>query len=541
MNQSLRRWTAVFSIFLHLSLVLNPVFAQTTAASTPEQGRCRLKSQVCVDGPGTKDINGVKVHRDCWEYSNTYECLDTNVQDACAPLKTPQMQCENTAKNCIKSGLDECLVYSSQYSCDQKLPAATPGITELPPSHQITDNWDESQCRSDERNCKIVATKCIEGAASKRINGVDVHRECWKEERTVQCATGQNQNECSALEKDKQCTLKTEQCSHSLPDGTCQISEKTFVCTESAATSKEISTCGDRDFAKTMTSLEMAREMQRFYDPAKQRFFNGEPNKCSIKLGGALDGVLGGDCCQTKAEPGKMRDGVIMAGSQIAIQNMISTVASHYTYTTLTGQAASYLGTALTAAGMTSTTATGAAAANAAGVSSGLGAFGFSVAPASSGGLVVGFDPVSFGITIAIMALQQYLKCAQPEILTAMKRKAGLCHYIGSYCGQKVLGACVKKMESQCCYVSKLAKLVNVGGKEQLKLGFGTPEAPQCDGFTAQELEQIDFSKLDLSEFYQEIYASMDNISRHMDKTKGDANTSIKSGGNPRVKNYYER
>ena len=39
--------------------------------------------------------------------------------------------------------------------------------------------------------------------------------------------------------------------------------------------------------------MEMARESQRFYDSEKQQFFKGEPDKCSIKLGGALDGVFG--------------------------------------------------------------------------------------------------------------------------------------------------------------------------------------------------------------------------------------------------------
>lgn len=102
----------------------------------------------------------------------------------------------------------------------------------------------------------------------------------------------------------------------------------------------------DKDFSKTMTAMEMSREMQRFYDPDKQRFFNGEANYCSIKLGGALDGILGGDCCKTKAEPSKLKDFVVQQGTTMAAQHLMSSVASHYTYTTLTGQAANYMATA---------------------------------------------------------------------------------------------------------------------------------------------------------------------------------------------------
>lgn len=229
-----------------------------------------------------------------------------------------------------------------------------------------------------------------------------------------------------------------------------------------------------------------------------------------------------------------MKDAVLMTGMQMAAKYALSTIGSHYTYTTLTSQAATYLGTALSAAGVTGTTAAAATS------SSGISAFGFMAAPAQGGGLVVGFDPVSFGMAVGMMALQQYLKCSQSEILTAMKRKADLCHYVGSYCGQEVLGACVKKIESQCCYVSKLAKIVNVGGKEQLKQSFGSPKNPTCEGFTAQELEQLDFSQLDLAEFYDDIYAAMDNIPVQTGNAAKSAGRKVKKGSNGTVKNYYE-
>ncbi|EMT1995152.1 conjugal transfer protein TraN, partial [Neisseria gonorrhoeae] len=109
-----------------------------------------------------------------------------------------------------------------------------------------------------------------------------------------------------------------------------------------------------------------------------------------------------------------------------------------------------------------------------------------------------------------------------------------------SYCGSKILGACVTMIESQCCFISKLAKIVNVGGKEQLKRGWGTPENPKCEGFTAQELEQLDFSKLDLSGFYEEIYANMDNVAKQGQKVSQKIREASVNGKNLEVKNYYE-
>ncbi|WP_233572902.1 conjugal transfer protein TraN [Neisseria weixii] len=206
----------------------------------------------------------------------------------------------------------------------------------------------------------------------------------------------------------------------------------------------------------------------------------------------------------------------------------MSSVASHYTYTTMfTNVAAQSLGTSLSAAG------------GLVGTSS-VEALGFTATGVEGMGVIVEFNPVSFGAAIAVMALQQWLSCEQDEILTAMKRKANLCHYVGSYCGSEVLGACVKKVESQCCYISKLAKIVNVGGREQLGRDWGTPENPSCEGFTAQELESLDFSKLDLAEFYDEIYANMSNVAKQAGNAAAVAKKSVESGSNA-VKNYYDQ
>jgi conjugal transfer mating pair stabilization protein TraN len=33
-------------------------------------------------------------------------------------------------------------------------------------------------------------------------------------------------------------------------------------------------------------------------------------------------------------------------------------------------------------------------------------------------------------------------------------------------------------------------------------VGWGTPQAPYCRGFTPEEFQALDFSKMDLSEYY---------------------------------------
>ena len=63
----------------------------------------------------------------------------------------------------------------------------------------------------------------------------------------------------------------------------------------------------------------------------------------------------------------------------------------------------------------------------------------------------------------------------------------------------------IKKNTSFCCFNSRLSRLLQEHGKKQLKLSFGSAEKPECRGFTPQELSQLDFSKMDLSELFEDI------------------------------------
>lgn len=95
--------------------------------------------------------------------------------------------------------------------------------------------------------------------------------------------------------------------------------------------------------------------------------------------------------------------------------------------------------------------------------------------------------------------------CKAQEKLLNTKRKAGLCHRVGTYCDKKVLGQCVMKKTSFCCFGSKLLKAFHEQGRVQIKMGWGSPERPLCRGFTIEEVQRIDFSKLDLREVFEEL------------------------------------
>ncbi len=94
--------------------------------------------------------------------------------------------------------------------------------------------------------------------------------------------------------------------------------------------------------------------------------------------------------------------------------------------------------------------------------------------------------------------------CSAEDRLVDEKDDAGLCAYVGSYCSDKVLGVCVTKKQSYCCFSSKLTRILQEQGRAQLGLDFGTPKETTCEGLTVEQFQQLDLSLMDFTEVYEE-------------------------------------
>lgn len=122
--------------------------------------------------------------------------------------------------------------------------------------------------------------------------------------------------------------------------------------------------------------------------------------------------------------------------------------------------------------------------------------------------------------------------CDSNEKLLAEKQKENLCHYVGTYCSEKekITNICLKKRNVSCCFDSKLSRIIHEQGRAQLGINWGTPQLPNCQSLTIEQIQQIDFSKIDFSEIYEDINA---NITIPNPEELGD---QIKK----EVNNYYE-
>ena len=90
--------------------------------------------------------------------------------------------------------------------------------------------------------------------------------------------------------------------------------------------------------------------------------------------------------------------------------------------------------------------------------------------------------------------------CSAEEKELAGERHAGNTHYLGRRCAKRVLGVCVKREREWCVFGSKLGRILHEQGRPQLGMGWG-----HCEGFTVAEIERIDFDRLDLTEFTENL------------------------------------
>lgn len=119
---------------------------------------------------------------------------------------------------------------------------------------------------------------------------------------------------------------------------------------------------------------------------------------------------------------------------------------------------------------------------------------------------MVSFCWVCLAASIVIAIITALVSCDEEEAKTKMKLGAGLCLHVGSYCHQSTgFGGCGSTRHKYCCYNSKLARIVNQQGKPLLGQSHGTARNPVCDGITANDLQALDFSKMDLSEFVSDV------------------------------------
>ncbi len=346
------------------------------------------------------------------------------------------------------------------------------------------------------------ADVCVDGPGIRTINGLDVYRDCWRYEASFACQSANSVDDCQPL-VDRGCSQIGSACLNTNLQGACTLFEQTWQCKVSSGTSSTITNCGgqqfcldgkcfdtayapDPDFAKAVAGLEAQREAGKYLDPNSLVVFQGYDNRCRHKLFGLVN------CCKGAGSSGSLLNNLNLifgAGGKA-----LGALGSSYTYDALfTSDAPD-----LVIAGFETLFGAGGGSSALAGLLAG------DVSVASFVGSLV---PGPWTIAMLAIQLSGILSCEQAEQVLAMKRDNRLCHSLGSYCSARVpiIRTCIETTESYCCFNSRLSRILNEQGRAQIGKGWGGPQNPECSGFTVAQLQSLDFSRMDLTEFYAEI------------------------------------
>ncbi len=122
--------------------------------------------------------------------------------------------------------------------------------------------------------------------------------------------------------------------------------------------------------------------------------------------------------------------------------------------------------------------------------------------------------------------------CSASERELAEERNAGNTHYLGRYCSKRTFfGICIRRSRAWCVFGSKLGRILQQQGRAQLGIGWSS-----CRGFTVAEVEGIDFARLDLSEFTQDLMDGSREPSVSLPDA-GDTGTAMRT----RIRDFYRR
>lgn len=400
-----------------------------------------------------------------------------------------------------------------------------------------------SQCM-DATPCKTISGKTVCLAGQPLPAGAfQLQASCWQYQSTYICEDSATTNSCDYW-RQQGCGQIGTSCMSYDANHNCVDATYTFSCLDKPATTTQQTVCDssfckddgsgcfnttsppDKDFGQAAAMVEVSREAGVYgVDPNKVEIFKGYMEECTDKV---LGGTVLKSCCRAASGGAAYTNHALMSSVLNGGGAVIGQVGkeglragSQYVYDALYGATDSEL----IDKGLTAMNDW----AGGLGSSTSFGAYGFTFSFSMDAGFeFVGFDPYSFAISIAIHMIMEWLSCDPSEQTLMMKKGQNLCVFVGSYCSHKIplINVCTEVKQQQCCFNSILAKIVNRQGRAQL----GLP-ADQCGGFNQAQLQALDFSRIDFTEFIASL--NVDHVDTATMNSK--LNQSVQS----KVQNYY--
>lgn len=187
-------------------------------------------------------------------------------------------------------------------TCDVDTIDGVPAVATVPGAP--VDDWNTSLCdlKDADPHCTLLSEVCVEPAETRLIDGVPVTRDCWRWEKSYQCASlGGVVDDCDV---PPECTLDQSVCLSTDDDtGECRTWEHTYTCKASGPPGGAVGYCeedvycidGDcetltrpqnDEFHQAVSALNMLGELEDDADPDSLTIFPGENAKCDKVVAG---------------------------------------------------------------------------------------------------------------------------------------------------------------------------------------------------------------------------------------------------------------
>lgn len=339
--------------------------------------------------------------------------------------------------------------------------------------------------------CERASSVCTQPKQTRIINDLPVTRNCWQYTNTFNCVNLDPRSDCNQPRFGDSCQQNgppvcIDYDAFIVPQ-VCNAYRYSFLCQENIQQTQTVANCTgqqycengtcwdtgyppDKDYAMAVTATEIGREGGLYMNP-NLRVFSGVDCRCTKKLFGLVN------CCT--------RSGLRTAGMftnlavELGLRPQNPRDASSYSFDVLFATQKP-------------------------------GFFGFNpqMSPIQ---FIESTIPGFWQMMAPIWQLTGLVDCSDDEKALALRRDSRLCVDIGEYCSRRlpIIRTCIEQTHSYCCFNSHLARIINEQGRAQLGKGWGSAESPDCSGFSIAEIQRLDFSRMDFSEFYAEVVAQV--------------------------------
>ena len=327
------------------------------------------------------------------------------------------------------------------YECDS--PAVARSYVVETTGQVVNERRDETMCNASTagKTCELKSETCVDPDPTTRtVNGVQITRACWNWERTYSCVGTTQASDCGELAGNPQCVYVRDEGLDDPQVGPCQVTTKVYKCPIPTAPTTQ---------PKQYICGDDVYCLDGQCEPVER--------EASTEFKDAVVGLHALGQAKEEFNPDTM---TLFSGKRQTCHKPVFGLVN-----CCAGKASGLI-----------TTAAGAAA--------------IAGGPAAIAALATPF-------------LTMFM-CSSQEKLLDVQDRMGMCHKLGQYCTDKVLGICTSRSTAYCCFESKLSRILQEQGRPQINKPWGSAKKETCKGFTLDEFSRLDLSKMDFTEVYAE-------------------------------------